>query len=110
MDPRVRNAVGARAEAGRVRDDRGTRRRVRAAVQNDGRAYEDELTALRRAVRVPELRRMPMDVAVEGFLSTVGHPDRSLGRKREKARVDLERHVLARSERAANPREHQTHL
>ena len=53
---------------------------------------------------------MPMDVAIEGFLSAVGHPDGPLGREREKARVDLERHVLARSERTAHPREHQAHL
>src|SRR2546430_11314848 len=61
-------------------------------------------------MRVPELRGMPMDVAVEGFLAAVGHPDRPLGREREEARVDLERHVFTRSERAAHAGKHKAYL
>ena len=51
-----------------------------------------------------------VDVAVERLLAAVDHAHGAARREREQAQVDLQRHVLARTERAADAREHQTHL
>src|SRR5205807_5327144 len=64
----------------------------------------------RRAVPVPHARGMTMDVSVEGLLPAVGHPHRALRREREEADMDLQRDVLARTERAADAGEHEPHL
>src|SRR5256714_4067804 len=65
---------------------------------------------LGRAMAVPELRRMSVDVSVERFFSSICHPNRTPGRECEEARVDLERDILACAERSADSREHEMHL
>src|SRR5439155_1601060 len=109
VDDRVGDAVGAGRERARVRDDSGARRRVRAAVEDDRRADEDELALLRRAVRVEEPRGMTMHVTEE-LLAPVRHPHGAPRLEREQARMDLDRGVLAGAERAAHAREDDPHL
>ena len=110
MDPRVWHPVGSGTETRRVRDDRWARRCVRSAVEDDRRPDEYEVAVLSRAVRVPELGRMTVDVSIERLFAPVRHSHRASGREREQARVDLERHVLTRAERAADAGEHEMHL
>src|SRR5207245_1137420 len=110
VDDRVGDAVGAGRERARVRDDSGARRRVRAAVEDDRRADEDELALLRRAVHVEEPRGMTMHVTEERLLAPVRHPHGAPRLEREQARMDLDRGVLAGAERAAHAREDDPHL
>ena len=53
---------------------------------------------------------MAMHMSVEGLFTSVGHPHRTFCSEREQTRVDLERHVLARAECAADAGEHEMHL
>src|SRR5207302_9655959 len=83
---------------------------VSAAVEDDRGPDEDEVARARRPMPVPELGGMPMDMAVEGFLATVGHADRPLRREREQAGVDLQRDVFARPESTADAGKYEMHF
>ncbi len=109
LDQRVRHSVRARREARRVGGDVERRRAVRAAVEHDAR-----LEAHQRAVEVgtvphPDPRRVTVHVPEERLAPGVHHLHRSPRAQREQARVDVQAHVLARTESTAHPAEGEAH-
>lgn len=105
VDVDVVDDVWARAQRGRVADDRRGGGGVRAAVQDDPGLEVGELAVLRGAVLVGELGRVAVDVAEEGLETVVDDLDGFAGAKGQQAGVDLHRQVLTTAERAADTRQ-----
>src|SRR5207247_10751392 len=81
-----------------------------AAVEDDRRADIDERAIALRAVLVPEPSGVAVHVTVERLLAPVDHAHRLPRRKGEEAEMDLQRHVLASAERAADDGAHEAYL
>ena len=110
LDQRVRRLVRADRERRGVRRDRGRRRRVGAAVEQDLHAHVDEPPLARRAMLAPDARRMPVHVAGERLLAVVDDLHGAVRVQREQRAVHLHREVLAAAERAADAAEVDPHL
>ena len=106
VDRHRREPVGAEAQGAAVPDDRTGRGGVGAAVEEQARLRVDQRAVALGAELVGHRRRMPVHVAVEGFLAPVAHLHRLAGAQRQQAGVHVHRQVLAAAERAADAGQH----
>ncbi len=104
VDAPVGHPVGPLHERGGVEHDDLGGRRVRAAVEHDARFQRHDRAVALGVGAQPDARRVALAMHQERVVARQLHLDRALGGQRQQAGVDLDGHVLAPAEGAADAR------